>query len=117
MRSEATSTAFAIVSVRLRRKVIGVPLAKDTHFPQSAGVLIAQVLGPRWYVAARGGFSNSNSSGKARNIETAAGFRPNRHQLIKISYEFERYSRSAYPNENTLAIQLVTAFHVAAGRD
>ena len=104
--------------VRAEAQKFVMPYHMIPTFRESAGYLeFAQVLSPRWYVAARGGFSNSNSSGKARNLETAAGYRPNRHQLVKISYEFERYSSGAYPHENTLAVQLVTNFHVAAGRD
>ncbi len=78
---------------------------------------LRQVLSPRWYVAVRGGFSSSNAAGKAHSVETAGGFRPNRHQLIKMSYEFEHHSTGPYHNENTLALQIVTTFHLAAGRE
>jgi hypothetical protein len=105
-------------SVRAEAQKFVMPYSVIPTFRESAGyVEFVQVLSPRWYLAARGGFSDSNASGNARNIETAAGFRPNRHQLVKISYEFEHYSAGPYPHANTLAMQLVTTFHAAAGRD
>jgi hypothetical protein len=72
-----------------------------------------RVLSPRWYVAARNGNSRSKASGNVECIEAAAGFRPGRLELIKISYELEHYSTGTVRNENTLAIQFVTSFDVA----
>ena len=80
-------------------------------FRESAGyVEVKQVVSPRWYVAVRSGFSNTNGSGKQQALETAAGFRPNRFQLIKVGYEYEHYNTGGR-DENTLAIQLVTTLH------
>ncbi len=78
---------------------------------------IRQVLSPRWYVAARSGFTSTNATGQTQTIESGAGFRPNRHQLIKVSYEYEHYGSGDYANKNTLAVQLVSTFHAAAGRE
>jgi hypothetical protein len=78
---------------------------------------IKQVLSPRWYVAARSGFSSANASGNEQTLETAAGFRPNRLQLIKIGYEYDHYSTGAQRNDNVLGIQLITTFHKSVGRE
>ena len=74
---------------------------------------LKRVLSPRWYVAARNGNSRSKASGNVECIEAAAGFRPGRLELIKISYELEHYSTGSVRNENTLGIQFVTSFDVA----
>lgn len=74
---------------------------------------LKKVLNPRWYVAARDGESRSKASGNAQCFEGAAGFRPGRFELVKVSYELEHYSTGTVRNENTFAIQFVTSFHVA----
>jgi hypothetical protein len=78
---------------------------------------LKRVLSPRWYVAARIGYTSANASGKVQSYEGAAGFRPNRFQLIKIDYELQHYSVGPYFNENTLAIQYVTTLHLSAARN
>ncbi len=78
---------------------------------------LKQVLSPRWYIAERDGFSMANEGGNTLALETAAGFRPNRFQLIKVGYEFKHYSAGGTPNDNVLALQLVTTFHASAGRE
>jgi hypothetical protein len=88
------------------------PYSAIPTFRESAGyVEVKQVVSPRWYVAVRSGFSSANASGKHQALETAAGFRPNRFQLIKLGYEYEHYSIGDLRNENTLAIQLITTLH------
>ena len=74
---------------------------------------LKRVLNPRWYVAARDGESTSKAAGNAQCFEGAAGFRPGRLELVKVSYELEHYSTGSVRNENTLAIQFVTSFHAA----
>jgi len=87
-------------------------------FRETAGYgELKQVLSPRWYVAERDGFSIANEGGKTLALETAAGFRPNRFQLIKVGYEFRHRSNVAEPNDNVLAIQLVTTLHESVGRE
>lgn len=87
-------------------------------FRETAGYgELKQVLSPRWYVAERDGFSIANEGGKALALETVAGFRPNRFQLIKVGYELRHYSNAASPNDNILALQLVTTIHASAGRE
>jgi hypothetical protein len=76
---------------------------------------VKQTLNPRWYVASRAGLSTNNGS-QVRNLEGAAGFRPDSFQLLKIDYEIEHRDAGTPHNDNTLAIQFVTTLHVAAAR-
>jgi len=76
-----------------------------------------RVLSPRWYVAGRVGYISGDGSSKVQSYEGAAGFRPNRLQLIKIDYEHQHYSVGPYMNENTLAVQYVTTLHLAIARN
>jgi hypothetical protein len=78
---------------------------------------VKQVMGPRWYLAARSAITRANGSVLQRNLETAAGIRLNRSQLVKIDYEIEHYVPGKPHNEHTLAIQLVTTLHWSAARD
>jgi len=78
---------------------------------------LKQVLSPRWYLATRIGYTGANASGKTKCLETAAGFRLNRFQLIKTEYEYEHYSTGTVQNDNALAIQFVTTFHKSVGRE
>jgi hypothetical protein len=77
---------------------------------------LKRVLTARWYVAGRVGYTSANASGKTQSYEGAAGFRPNRFQLIKIDYELQHSSKGSYRNENTLAIQYVTSLHLGIAR-
>ncbi len=87
-------------------------------FRESAGYgEVKQALGPRWYIAARSGFSSANASGNEQIVETAAGFRPDRLQLIKISFEYDHFSTGAQQNDNVLGIQFITSFHKSVGRE
>ena len=93
------------------------PNTAISTFRETAGYgELKQVLSPRWYIAVRNGYSSANASGKQQTLETAAGFRPNRLQLIKISYEYEHYS-TRDRNDNALAIQFVTTLHRSIGRE
>ena len=78
---------------------------------------IKRVLSPRWYIAGRIGYTSANASGKVQSYEGAAGFRPNRFQLIKFDYELQHYSVGPYFNENTLAIQYVTSLHLGIAKN
>lgn len=78
---------------------------------------LKRVLSPRWYIAGRVGYTSTNASGKVQSYEAAAGFRPNRLQLIKIDYEYQHYSVGPNFNENTLAIQYVTSLHMSIARN
>jgi hypothetical protein len=78
---------------------------------------LKRTLNPRWFVAAREGYSSANASGKTNCLEASAAFRPSRFELIKIGYESEHYSTGEYRNENTLAFQFITTLHASAARD
>jgi hypothetical protein len=83
-------------------------------FRESAGYLeLKQVLTPRWYLAFRPGYTAASFGGDMRSLEMAAGFRPNRFQLIKVDYEIEHYTEGAPANQNTIAVQWVTTLHKA----
>jgi hypothetical protein len=76
---------------------------------------LKRALSARWYLAARIGYSSANASGKVETLETTAGFRPNRLQLIKFSYTYEHYGTGTQRTDNALAIQLITTLHRAVG--
>lgn len=78
---------------------------------------VRQVLTPRWYVALRNGYTSAKFPGNIQNVEAVAGFRPNRFEILKVSYEVEHYSSGSEDNTNILAIQLVTTLHKAFGRE
>jgi hypothetical protein len=70
-----------------------------------------RVLRPRWYIAFRQGFSNPSAGPRVQAFESVAGFRPNRHQLIKFGYGFEHDSIGEYHWQRTLSAELVTTIH------
>jgi hypothetical protein len=88
-----------------------------TFHEQAGYAELKKVLSPRWYIAGRVGYTVGTASGNVQSYEGAAGFRPNRFQLIKFDYEFQHYSVGPYFNENTLAIQYITMFHLSAARN
>jgi hypothetical protein len=96
--------------VELQRFVM--PYTLIPNFRESAvyGEL-RQDISPRVFVAARYGYSCNSVTGKLHSIETGAGFRPNRYQLIKIAYEEQRYQGSSDTPNHTLGIQFVTSLH------
>ena len=86
-----------------RRSYLAIP-----SFTQKASYAeVRRVLHPRWYIAARTGYLRSSKGGTAQAHEAAVGFRPNRHQLIKIGYQVAKHPGDT--NGNTLAVQFVTA--------
>ena len=81
-------------------------------FREQAGYVEARrVLHPRWFVAARGGYTSANASGNNERYEVAVGFRPDTFQLIKVGYELDHSSLGQIPFENTVAVQFVTTLH------
>lgn len=75
-----------------------------------------RVLHPRWYIAARLAYSHDYES--TREYESAIGFRPNRHQLLKIGYDV--FDTPDHPGTiaNRLAVQLVTVLRpISIARD
>jgi hypothetical protein len=92
-----------------------------TVFPtyrEKAGYFdVKQVLSPRWFVAGRYGQTKANATGRAQCIETGAGFRLSRFELIKASYEIVHYGFGSNRNDNTFGIQFVTTLHRSFERD
>ena len=87
-------------------------------FRESAGYgEVRQVLGPRWFVAGRYGYSDSNAAGKEQRVETSAGFRLFRFELIKIGYETKHYSVGPQHDDHTFAMQFVTTLHASIGKE
>ena len=66
------------------------------------------VLHPRWYLAARTGYLWANTFPGREAYDTVVGFRPNRHQLLKIGYQVQRGRTVRGTLDNTFSIQLVT---------
>ena len=53
-----------------------------------------------------------------QSYETVVGYRPNRHQLLKVGYQVQREPGYSGTQANTFAMQLVTAFRpVSIARD
>ena len=94
------------------------PYKAIPNFRQSDGYgEVKQVLSPRWYVAGRYSYESNSAEGVTHTFESAAGYRPNRWQLLKIGYE-EQHPQSASGSDNhVLGIQLVTSFHKSIARD
>ena len=75
---------------------------------------LRQVLSPRWFVAERYGMASNNYVTRTQSLESSAGFRPDRFQLLKVGYEFEHYSSGDENHDNIVGIQLITTFHKSA---
>ena len=83
-------------------------------FREDAGYLeVKRALGPRWYAAVRTGYSSGNQGGNTIRYEVAAGFRPNRFQLLKADYEFDSYSSPSDTPDKIFALQFVTTLHLS----
>jgi hypothetical protein len=92
------------------------PYTVIPDFREWAGYFeLKQVLTPRWYLAFRPGYTAASEGGDVRCLESAAGFRPNRFQLIKLDYEIEHYTQDTPRNQSTFAVQWVTTLHKAFG--
>jgi hypothetical protein len=81
---------------------------------QAAYGELKRVINPRWYIADRSGYTNTNYTGNLESYEQAVGFRPNRFQLIKVSYELRHAGTGTYRNNQIFAIQFVTTLHKSA---
>lgn len=68
---------------------------------------LRRVLTPRWYLATRIGYVSNTFEGW-RWYEAAVGFRPGRHELVKLDYEAKQGSDIYGAQQNTLAVQFVT---------
>ncbi|HWF11167.1 MAG TPA: hypothetical protein VG297_22010 [Bryobacteraceae bacterium] len=80
-------------------------------FRDDAGYVEAKrVLHPRWFVAARAGYLHGSYQSGGETYETAVGYRPNAHQLIKLGYSIER-QRGSGSLEPVFGVQIVTMLH------
>jgi hypothetical protein len=83
-------------------------------FRQDAGYAeVRRVLHPRWYVAARTGYSSGNEGGNTERFEFSAGFRPNRFELLKVDYDLDHYSTGTPNYDKTFFVQFVTTLHAS----
>jgi hypothetical protein len=88
------------------------------NFRESAGYgEVKQVLAPRWFVAGRYSYLCNSVQGARHTIESAAGFRPNRLQIVKAGYEWQHYRSESQPDENRFAVQLITTLQKSLSRN
>lgn len=86
------------------------PYTKIPDFRESAGYAeLRQDIGVRWFAAARYGYTRNSVTAKLHSIEAGIGFRPNRHQLVKIAYEEQRHQGGGAAPNHMLGIQFVTS--------
>ena len=80
-------------------------------FREQAGYAeVRRVLTPRWYLAGRAGYIRPAAFPGHQVYEVAAGYRPNRLQLVKVGYEIQQGPAIRGTIDNVLAVQLVTSF-------
>jgi len=81
-------------------------------FNQHSGFAeVRRVLHPRWYAAARTGYSRPIEYTGSESYEIAAGFRPNALQVVKLGYTREHCTGVwAAPPANSFTIQFVSNF-------
>jgi hypothetical protein len=81
-------------------------------FNEHAGYAeVRRVLAPRWYVATRSGYLNTDPYPGKQAYEMVAGFRPNIHQTVKLGYEIQRGPAIRGTLDNIVEIELVTTLH------
>jgi len=81
------------------------------NFIEQAGYVEARrTLRPRWYIAGRAGYLRPSEGSPHQVYEIAAGYRPNRFELVKVGYEVKQGPAIRGSLGNTLAIQFVTTF-------
>jgi hypothetical protein len=79
-----------------------------TYNVQTGYAEVRRVLNPRWYAAARAGYSHPLRFQNSESYETAVGFRPAANQLLKFGYTVGHYSGASV--EHMAVIQFVTNF-------
>jgi hypothetical protein len=72
---------------------------------------VRRVLTPRWYAATRIGYATATYEGTTGLYEIGGGFRPNRFQLLKFSYQIQHSNEYQGVHGNIAAVELVTSFH------
>jgi hypothetical protein len=63
---------------------------------------------PRCYIATRLGYVRPSVSKGLQWYEVAVGYRPGRHELVKVEYEVQQGPNINGTQKNTLAVQFVT---------
>lgn len=96
--------------IELQKFVMPYTLIPDFRESVAYGEL-RQDISPRWFLAARYGYTSNNVTAKMHSIESGIAFRPNRYQLIKIAYEEQRYRGGNDTPNHTLGFQFVTSLH------
>ena len=77
-----------------------------------------RVLNPRLYLAARAAYLRASVVPGYEVYEVAAGYRPNRYQLMKFGYQVQQGGNYTPSSSSTFTIQLVTAFRaISIARD
>lgn len=71
---------------------------------------VRRILNPRWYAAARIGYQRFSAIPGSQSYEFAAGFRPNRYQLIKFGYTIQQGDEYTGTQGNIAALEFVTSF-------
>ncbi len=84
--------------------------AIPTYNVQNGYAEVRRVLNPRWYAAARAGYSHPLRYQGSESYEAAVGFRPAANQLLKFGFTVEPYANAAV--EHMAMIQFVTNFRV-----
>jgi hypothetical protein len=69
---------------------------------------LRRVLAPRWYVAERAEYVRANAFPGYQTFETAIGYRPNVHQLVKVGYQIQQGSAIRGTLANVAEIQVVS---------
>jgi hypothetical protein len=82
-----------------------------TFHEQAGYVEVQRVLHPRWYVAQRTGYVATSATPTAQTFEGVLGFRPGRHQIVKLGYGVDRVSGPAGTLERTFQLQFVSMLH------
>jgi hypothetical protein len=92
--------------------------AMPTYNQHTGYAEIRRVLNPRWYVAARAEYYRASVGPGGQIYEMAAGFRPNRHQLLKFDYAISQGPAVPGSLGNAAILELVTTLHpVSVDRD
>ena len=73
---------------------------------------VRRVLHPRWYTAARIGYSHPVAFPGTETYEFGAGFRPAANQVIKFGYTVERGLKINGAEDNRAVVQFVTSFRL-----
>jgi hypothetical protein len=69
---------------------------------------LRRVLNPRWYAAARAGYTHPRGYPGSESYETAVGFRPAANQVLKFGFTCEPCSSA--PTYHMVMVEFVTSF-------